>query len=59
MLGLGPEGLHVNGGYSGHGIMAGAAGSRLVVDLLVGRAEPSRNPLRVDRPMHDREHDIL
>ncbi len=59
VLGLGPEGLHVNGGYSGHGIMAGAAGSRLVVDLLVGRAEPTRNPLRVDRPMHDREHDIL
>lgn len=56
---MGPEGLHLNGGYSGHGIMAGAAGSRLVVDLLVGHADPAANPLRVDRPMDDREHDIL
>jgi sarcosine oxidase subunit beta len=56
---LGPEGLHVNGGYSGHGIMAGAGGSRLVVDLLTGAADPAANPLRVDRPMDDREHDIL
>ena len=56
---LGPEGLHVNGGYSGHGIMAGAGGSRLVVDLLTGAADAAANPLRVDRPMDDREHDIL
>ena len=55
----GPEGLHVNGGYSGHGIMASAAGSRMVVDLLVGRADASVNPFRVDRPMDRREHDIL
>ena len=25
---IGPDGLHLNGGYSGHGIMAGAGGSR-------------------------------
>jgi sarcosine oxidase subunit beta len=56
---LGPEGLHINGGYSGHGIMAGAGGSRLVVDLLTGAADAAANPLRVDRPMDDREHDIL
>jgi sarcosine oxidase subunit beta len=56
---LGPAGLHINGGYSGHGIMAGAASSRLVVDLLTGRADPASNPLRVDRPMDAREHDIL
>ena len=56
---LGPEGLHVNGGYSGHGIMASAGASRLVVDLLVGRADAVANPLRVDRPMDDRPHDIL
>lgn len=55
----GPEGLHLNGGYSGHGIMAGAAGSRLVVDLLLGRVDAATNPLRVDRPMDLREHDIL
>ncbi|MDQ2941419.1 MAG: FAD-binding oxidoreductase [Chloroflexota bacterium] len=55
----GPQGLHVNGGYSGHGIMASAAGSRLVVDLLTGMGDPSANPLRIDRPMTAREHDIL
>lgn len=55
----GPEGLHLNGGYSGHGIMAGAGGSRLVVDLLTGAADPAANALRVERPMDDREHDIL
>ncbi|HET7678277.1 MAG TPA: FAD-dependent oxidoreductase [Candidatus Limnocylindrales bacterium] len=59
---LGPSpvaGLHVNGGYSGHGIMASPGGSRRVVDLLLGRADPAANPFRVDRPMAGREHDIL
>jgi len=55
----GPQGLYVNGGYSGHGIMASAAGSRLVVDLLAARADPGTNPFRTDRPMTSREHDIL
>ncbi len=55
----GPQGLHVNGGYSGHGIMASAAGSRLVVDLLTARADPGANPFRIDRPMTAREPDIL
>ena len=56
---VGPEGLFVNGGYSGHGIMAGVAGSRMVTDLLTGSADATSNPLRPDRPMDDREHDIL
>jgi sarcosine oxidase subunit beta len=55
----GPQGLYMNGGYSGHGIMASAAGSRLVVDLLTGRADSGANPFRTDRPMTAREHDIL
>ncbi|MEO6577327.1 MAG: FAD-dependent oxidoreductase [Candidatus Limnocylindria bacterium] len=55
----GPEGLHLNAGYSGHGIMAGAGGSRLVVDLLTGRADPAANPYRADRTLDQREHDIL
>ncbi len=55
----GPEGLWLNGGYSGHGIMTSAGGSRLVIDLLVGRADAAANPFRPDRPMTDREHDIL
>jgi sarcosine oxidase, subunit beta len=55
----GPQGLYLNGGYSGHGIMASAAGSRIVVDLMIGRADSGRNPFRTDRPMIEREHDIL
>jgi sarcosine oxidase, subunit beta len=56
---LGPEGLYLNGGYSGHGIMAGTGGSRLVVDLLTGVADADANPFRPDRPFDEREHDIL
>ena len=56
---VGPDGLHLNGGYSGHGIMAGAGGSRLVVDLLMGRADRETNPFRPDRTFDAREHDIL
>ena len=56
---LGPDGLYLNGGYSGHGIMAGAGGSRRVVDLLTGALDPAENAFRPDRPMDDREHDIL
>ncbi len=56
---IGPEGLYLNGGYSGHGIMAGAGGSRLVVDLLTGAADGTSNPFRPDRPFDAREHDIL
>jgi sarcosine oxidase subunit beta len=56
---IGPDGLHLNGGYSGHGIMAGAGGSRRVVDLLTGADAAADNPLRPDRPLAAREHDIL
>jgi sarcosine oxidase subunit beta len=56
---VGPEGLFVNGGYSGHGIMAGAGGSRLVVDLVTGAASADANAFRPDRTFDAREHDIL
>jgi sarcosine oxidase, subunit beta len=56
---IGPEGLFLNGGYSGHGIMAGPGGSRLVVDLVVGAVAPENNPYRPDRAFATREHDIL
>jgi sarcosine oxidase subunit beta len=56
---VGPDGLHLNGGYSGHGIMAGTGGSRLVVDLLTGSADRAANPFRPDRTFAEREHDIL
>lgn len=56
---IGPDGLFLNGGYSGHGIMAGPGGSRRVVDLVTGSAEAEANELRPDRPMAARQHDIL
>lgn len=56
---IGPDGLFLNGGYSGHGIMAGPGGSRLAVELLVGRANRGTNPFRPDRPFAPRPHDIL
>ncbi len=55
----GPGGLFINGGYSGHGIMASAGGSRLLIDLLTGGGDAASNIFRVDRPMDVREHDIL
>jgi len=56
---LGPDRLFLNGGYSGHGIMAGTGGSRRVVDLITGAAKAADNPFRPDRPIDVREHDIL
>ena len=56
---VGPDGLHLNGGYSGHGIMAGAGGSRHVVDLLTGSSDAAANPFAPDRSFDVREHDIL
>ena len=56
---IGPDGLYLNGGYSGHGVMAGAGGSRLVVDLLTGVGDADANPFRPDRTFDERERDIL
>jgi sarcosine oxidase subunit beta len=59
---LGPTsvpGVYLNGGYSGHGIMTSAGGSRQLVEMLVGRIDPATHPLRPDRPMERREFDIL
>lgn len=59
---LGPtpiEGLHLNVGYSGHGVMGSAGGSRRMIDLLIGRLDPANNPFRWDRPITPRGFDIL
>jgi sarcosine oxidase subunit beta len=59
---LGPsdlDGLVLNCGYSGHGIMASAGGSRLVVDTMLGRVAPAANPFRPQREMVERPFDIL
>ena len=55
---LGPttvEGLWLNTGYSGHGIMAGPAGSSHVVALLIGATPRDQNPFRPDRPFAPRQ----
>jgi hypothetical protein len=59
---LGPSdipGLGLNVGYSGHGIMASAGGSRIVIDTLLGRLAPEHNPFRPQRAMVERPLDIL
>jgi D-hydroxyproline dehydrogenase subunit beta len=41
------EGLWVNTGYSGHGVMAGPAGGEILAGLIVGARD--ENPFRLDR----------
>ena len=63
------EGLWLNGGWSGHGVMGSGGGSRLLLDAITGQASgPSRglrvdgpdgNPFRLDRPMEIGRHDVL
>lgn len=52
------EGLWVNTGYSGHGIMGSPAGSRILIDSMT-KAEPEENPFRPDRVFESRERDVL
>ena len=52
-------GLFLNCGYSGHGIMASAGGSRLVVETITGARAPADNPFRLDRPLEARDFDVL
>jgi len=52
-------GLILNCGYSGHGIMASAGGSRLVVDAMLGRVSSDENPFDPARKMVERPLDIL
>jgi sarcosine oxidase subunit beta len=54
----GPRGLFVNTGYSGHGIMLGPAGGRLLADLVTGGAAGD-NPFTVDRAFADRPQPTL
>jgi sarcosine oxidase subunit beta len=53
------EGLWLNNGYSGHGVMGSPAGSRLLVELITGRRRQVDNPFRVDRQFVVREHATL
>jgi sarcosine oxidase subunit beta len=59
---LGPSdvpGLVLNCGYSGHGIMGSAGGSRMTVDAMLGRLPIEANPFRPQRTMIERPLDIL
>ena len=63
------DGLWLNGGWSGHGVMGSGGGSRLLLDAMTGRATgpdwgiraagPDGNPFRLDRPMEAGRHDVL
>jgi sarcosine oxidase subunit beta len=63
------EGLWLNGGWSGHGVMGSGGGSRLLLDAITGSATgpawglrvdgPDGNPFRLDRPMEAGRHDVL
>ncbi|MDP8959841.1 MAG: FAD-binding oxidoreductase [Actinomycetota bacterium] len=53
------EGLYVNTGYSGHGIMGSPAGSRHLVEVVTGKVRAENNPFRLDRVFQERERDVL
>jgi sarcosine oxidase subunit beta len=63
------EGLWLNGGWSGHGVMGSGGGSRLLLDEITGATSgpdwglrpdgPGGNPFRLDRPMDVDRHDVL
>jgi sarcosine oxidase subunit beta len=63
------DGLWLNGGWSGHGVMGSGGGSRLLLDAITGRATgpdrglrmdgPDGNPFRLDRPLTAGGHDVL
>ncbi len=63
------DGLWLNGGWSGHGVMGSGGGSRLLMDGITGTSTgpdwglrmngPDGGPFRLDRPMGDGRHDVL
>jgi sarcosine oxidase subunit beta len=53
------QGLWVNTGYSGHGVMGGPAASRILADVMTGRLAKDANPFRLDRDFVDRDLDTL
>lgn len=54
------DGLYVNTGYCGHGVMESPAGSRHLVDVLTRKTAGQDNPFRLDRTFEARPHlDLL
>jgi sarcosine oxidase subunit beta len=54
LIGAAGEGLYVNTGYCGHGVMCSAAGARHLADSLTGKAE--EDAFRPDRRFEPRPH---
>ncbi len=52
-------GLYLNAGYSGHGIMGSAAGSRLLLDVITGKCHPEGNPFRPDRKVDTKDLEVI
>ena len=50
------EGLFVNAGYSGRGVMGSPAGGRILIDVLTGKLPLDENPFRPDRAFEERPH---
>lgn len=46
------EGFYVHCGYSGHGVMGSAAGSRMLADLMTGKLKRADNPFGMERFKH-------
>jgi glycine/D-amino acid oxidase-like deaminating enzyme len=55
----GVDGLFVNTGYSGHGIMMSPAASRIVVEAVTGAFDEAANAFAVDRTFADGEPPTL
>ena len=53
------RGLFMNSGYSGHGIMGSAGGSKLLADVVTGKVAAAQNPFRLERKMEERLLDVL
>jgi sarcosine oxidase, subunit beta len=63
------DGLWLNGGWSGHGVMGSGGGSRLLIDAITGVASgppwglrpdgPDGSPFRLDRSFATGRHDVL
>jgi sarcosine oxidase subunit beta len=51
----GVEGLWINSGYSGHGVMAAPAGGQLLAELMSGQRDRLDNPFAPDRAFPEHE----
>jgi sarcosine oxidase, subunit beta len=56
LIGPAGDGIWVNTGYCGHGVMCSAAGGRHLADALAGKVGPHENPYRLDRSFEPEPH---